>query len=275
MRISQSTFRKIISESIRETLNEISPELKARAMVKANHNLQQLGHSSNDVEKNLNGVPVHRDTQKRRRERQILAFKKGLENDMKHKFGRGTTFGIRDAGDDDNNEFSVDYNGNTFRHYSNTDGSSRKSLFFTKDNQNVGHRDMRASEYLSNMVDAMAGYDSELKGETPFNSRIGYINDRAKDVENINRYNKEKDEYDRRKEENDRKMSEYERLPWYKRPFNKKPLPFTDEKPMKPRLKTGPYFMPDETESVYKYGEEIKGNHNANKNAYSKFLKKH
>ena len=85
----------------------------------------------------------------------------------------------------------------------------------------------------------------------------------------------EKDEYDRRKEENDRKMSEYERLPWYKRPFNKKPLSFTDEKPIQPKLKTGPYFMPSEPESMYKRGEEIKSNHGINKNAYDKFLKKH
>lgn len=274
MKISQSTLHRIISESIRETLNEISPELKARATVKANHNWQQLNRSNNDVEKNLNGVPVHKDTQKRRRERQILAFKKGLENDMRRKFGKDTTFGIRNSGDDDSNEFSADYNGNTFRHYSSTDGGSRGSLFSKMDGD-VKHRDMRASEYLTNMVDAMAGYDSELKGDSPFNSRLGYVNDRAKDVENTNRYNKEKEEYDRRKEESDRKMSEYERLPWYKKPFSKRPLPFTDEKPMKPKLKTGPYFTPNEPESVYKRGEEIKGNHNANKNAYSKFLKKH
>ena len=275
MKIPQSVFRKIISESIRETLNEISPELKARAMVKANHNLQQLNHSDNDVEKNLNGLPVHKDTQKRRRERQIMSFKKGLESDMRRKFGRDTTFGIRSDGDDDNNEFSADYNKDSFRHYSNTAGDSRGDVFFPRDNQNVGHKDMRASEYLRNMVDGMAGYDSELKGDSPFNSRLGYINDRAKDVENINRYNKEKDEYDRRKEEHDRKMSEYERLPWYKKPFNKKPLSFTDDKPIQPKLKTGPYFMPSEPESMYKRGEEIKSNHGINKNAYDKFLKKH
>ena len=274
MRIKQSKFHRIVSESIRETLNELSPELKARAMVKANHNWQQLNNSDNDVEKNGNGVPVHKDTQKRRRERQTIDFRNELQNDMRRKFGKNATFGIENGSDNDSNQFSVDYGNDTFRHYSSTDGGSRGSVFHPRGNNNVGHKDMRASEYLTNMVDAMAGYDSELKNNSPFNSRLNYINDRAEDVRNTKKYNKERDEYERRKEQHSKRMSEYEGLPWYKKPFNSKPMPFTDEKPVPPKIKTGHYFMPKEPESVYKRGEEIKSNHNINKNAYDNFLKK-
>lgn len=274
IRLTESDLRGIVENSVRKVLNEISPELKARAMVKANNNLQQLNKSNNSIEKNLNGAPVHKDTQKRRRDRQIMAFRRGLENDMRRKFNKDVKFGINNSSVDDNAQFSVDYGGDTFRHYSDSDGGQRSSVFFPKNGQDIGNKDIRASEYLSNMVDAMAGYDSELKDHSPFNSSISRINDRANDVENINKYNKDKEDYKKRKEAHGRSLSDYDSLPWYKKPFAKKPLPFTDEKPMPPKIKTGHYFMPSEPESVYKRGEEIKNNHDKNISAYNKYLKR-
>ncbi len=274
IRLTEKELKGIISESVKRILNEISPEMKARAMVKANHDLGQLGRSNDQVGQNLNGVPVHRDTQKRRRDRQTTAFRKGLENDLGRKFNKDVRFGINANSNDSNNMFSADYDDGTFRHYSDASGSERGSTFYPRQGRNVGHKDMRASEYLTNMVDGMAGYDSELKGHSPFDSEMNYVNDRADDVNSINRYNRDKEEYNRRKEAHDGRMRDYESLPWYKKPFSKKPLPFTDEEPVAPKTKTGPYFMPNEPESVYKRGEEIKANHNANTNAYNRYLKK-
>lgn len=274
IRLTESALKRIVSESIKSVLNEISPELKARAMVKANHNLRQLGDSNDQVAQNLNGVPVHRETQKRRREKQLRAFKDGLESDMSKKVGRDVKFSIDDKSDN-NTEFGVDYNGDRFRHFSSTDGGTRGSVFFDKgQNPDVNHRDMRASEHLSGLVDAMAGYDSELKGHSPFNSRINHLDDRANDVENLKRYNKAKEEYEKRKKAHNERMFDYNSSPWYKKPFKRKPLPFTDEKPQVPKMKTGPYFLPDEPSGLYKRGEEIKGNHDANMRAYNTFLKR-
>lgn len=274
IRLTETELKGIISESVRSVLNEISPEMKARAMVKANHNLRQLGNSDGQVGQNLNGVPVHRDTQKRRRDRQLMAFKKGLEDDVKKKVGRDVRFSIDNSSVDDDARFAVDYNGDMFRHYSSSDGSERGSVFYPRNGQDVNHRDMRASEYLTNMVDAMAGYDSELKGNAPFNSRISYINDRANDVNNINQYHKNKEEFEKRRDAHKARMRDYNSLPWYKKPFKKKPLPFTDEEPKSPKIKTGHYFMPSEPEGVYKRGEEIKGNHDTIMKAYNTHLKK-
>ena len=274
IRLTESRLNGIISESIRSVLNEISPEMKARAMVKANHDLGQLGKSNDQVGRNLNGVPVHRDTQKRRRERQLQAFRNGLGDDMQKKFGRDAKFSVRNN-PDGNSEFSVDYDGDRFRHFSNSDGGERGSVFFDRGhNPNVGHRNMRASEHLTDLVDGMAGYDSELKGHAPFNSRIDYLNDRANDVNNLNQYHKDKEEFERRKSDHDARMRDYDSLPWFKKPFKKRPLPFTDEEPRVPKIKTGHYFMPSEPEGLYKRGEEIKGNHDTNMNAYNRFLKK-
>lgn len=268
--LTESALKRIVSESIRKVLNEISPELKAKAMVKANHNLRQLGDTDGQVAQNLNGVPVHKDTQKRRRQRQLMAFEKGLKNDMAKKFGKQTNFSI-----DGDTNFSVDYDNDRFRHFSSSDGSNRGSVFFDRGyNPNVGHHDMRASEYLTNMVDAMAGYDSELRGHSPFNATINHLNDRINDVENVNKYHKDMEEFEKSKEAHDKKMFDYEISPWYKKPFMKKPLPFTREKPKTPRLKTGPYFLPDKPDGLYKRGEEIKGNHDTNMKAYNAFLKK-
>ena len=133
---------------------------------------------------------------------------------------------------------------------------------------------MRASEHLTDLVDGMAGYDSELKGHAPFNSRIDYLNDRANDVNNLNQYHKDKEEFERRKSDHDARMRDYDSLSWFKKPFKKRPLPFTDEEPRAPKIKTGHYFMPNEPEGLYKRGEEIKGNHDANMRAYDKYLKK-
>ena len=274
IRLTETQLKMLISESVKRVLNEISPEMKARAMVKANHNLRQLGASDDQIGQNLNGVPVHRDTQKRRRDRQLMAFKKGLEGDMKKKLGRDVKFSIDNSSVDDDTRFAVDYNGDMFRHYSSSDGSERGSVFYPRNGQDVNHRDMRASEYLTNMVDAMAGYDSELKGHSPFNSRIDYINDRASDVNDIKQYNKDKEEFEKRRDAHKARMRDYNSLPWYKKPFKKKPLPFTDKEPKSPNIRTGHYFMPSEPDGVYKRGEEIKGNHNTNMKAYNKHLKK-
>ena len=275
-------LRKIIKESIKNVLNEISPELKARAMVKANHDLQRLNRSKNDVETNFNGDAVHKDTQKRRRDRQLMAFKKGLEGDMRRKYGRDVKFGIDDYEDswpgreetNINTRYSVDYNDDTFRHYVNTDAGERGSVFYPRQGQQVGHRDMKAAQYLTNMVDGMAGYDSELKGHKPFNSRLAYVNDRAKDVENINKYKQDKKDYEERKDANEREINRYNSLPWYKKPFKEKPTQFTGKEPKFPKIKTGSYFMPNEPEDMYKRAEELKGNHQATTDAYNNFLKK-
>ena len=169
----KNRLRNIILESVRETLNEISPEMKARAMVKANHDLQRLNLSDKDVETNLNGEPVHKDTQKRRRDRQLMAFKNGLEKNLTKKYGREVKFGIDSSkcderntkwNDDDDtyydNLFSVDYDDDKFRHFARTDSTDSGTRFSPKDNINVDRRDIRASDYLTKMVDGMAGYDS-------------------------------------------------------------------------------------------------------------------
>lgn len=278
-------LRNIILESVREVLNEISPEMKARAMVKANHDLQRLNLSDKDVETNLNGEPVHKETQKRRRDRQLMAFKNGLEKDLTNKFRREVKFGIdsskRDErntkwNDDDDtyydNLFSVDYNDDKFRHFTRADASYSGTRF--SDDRNVDRRDMKASDYLTKMVDGMAGYDSELKGHYPYNAAIKHNNNRAKDVENIRKYRQDKQDYEERKRQHDWQMREYDSLPWYRKPFNKKPSEFRMNEPQPPETKTGPYFMPDNPEVLHKDTENLKASHKTHMDAYNNFLKK-
>ena len=277
----------IINESVKMALNELSPEIKARAMVKANHDLQRLNLSDKDVETNLSGEPVHKDTQKRRRDRQVMAFKKGLEGDLTRKFRRDVKFGIdstkrdeRDKkwNDDDDtyydNLFSVDYDDDKFRHFTGTDSSYSGTRFSPKDNTNVDRRDMRATDYLTKMVDGMAGYDSELKGHYPYNSAIKHNNNRAKDVENIRKYRQDMQDYEERQRQHDWQMREYNSLPWYRKPFNKKPSDFRINKPQPPETKTGPYFMPDNPEVLHKDTEKLKASHKTQMDAYNNFLKK-
>ena len=280
-------LERLIDESVKKVLNEISPEMKARAMVKANHDLQRLDLSNNDVETNLNGDSVHKDTQKRRRDRQIMAFKKGLESDLTRRFNKDVRFGIDSSKLDDTdtkfnkdddthyvNTFSSDYDDGKFRHFSKSDATYDGTRFYPRNNSNVSQRDMRAADYLTNMVDAMSGYDSELKGHYPYNTAIKYANNRADDVEKIRKYRQDMEDYENRRMQHDLQTREYDSLPWYRKPFNKKPSEFRELKPKYPDIQTGPYFMPDKPEHMYNWAEDVKAKHRAHMDAYNNHLRK-
>lgn len=265
-------LRQIIDETVKRTLNEISSEKKAAAFVKANHDLHNLNKSNDAVATNFNGNKVHNLTQSLRRDRQKQAFKNGLINDLQKKFN---THDIRlnAYNYDDDTQFSVTYDDDKFHHYSNTSGTERDSSFHPRDRK-VDHRDMKAADYLTNMVDAMAGYDSELKGHKPYKSELASVNDRANDVENLQKYYQDVEDYEQRKDVNRREMDSYNSAPWYSKLFKKKPLPFTLQKPQPPQNKTGVYFMPRTPDVLYKQAERIKGTHQNNMDAYNRFFKK-
>lgn len=272
IKVTEGALRSIVKKA----LNEISDELKARAYVKANVDGDELSASHEPLAKNGNGSNVHRATQKKRRERQKQTFKNGLSDSLSKKLGRFVS--VSRGGDGD-----VSYYGDfgrkgvgdtTFHHYAYANGEEPVSVYHDRGSRGIDSSDVKASEEISDLVDAMAGYHDHLTHGRDFKQRLSDINDRANDVEAVNRYKEDMKDYEDAMWKNKMDIEAFERMPWYKKIGKKAPTKMTREKPHHPTIKTGPYFMPDDPSGLYKKADRLKATRDKNNNAYEMRLKK-
>lgn len=268
-------LESVVRKAVNESLSEISPEMLARAYVGSNVDRNNIGSSDDDTVVNRNGNVVHRKTQADRRDRQMRAFRERLGSELSKKLGRNIKISKGDIGSDSSYYGEVG-RGQTpvFHHYSNVNGDDPTSVYHDDYDRKIGKGDMDASNYVSNLVDAMAGYHDELTGGKEYQDRFNRINDRVNDVENLQKYNKDKEEYEERRRRNRQEIEDFNSLPWYKKLGKKAPQKSTEEEPKAPETKTGPYFMPNEPDGLLQQGERLKATREKNRDAYDKYLKK-
>ena len=274
-------INNIVKKVVNEAINEISPETMARAYVKAGVDRDNLDSSNDATATNLNGEKVHRNTQKNRRERQEDTFRKGLNKSLSNEFNKDVSF--HRHGNPNTTVYGVQTrkgkgeNGPIdFHHYSESDGN-RGSVYdsdFGSPSLQMKRKDMKAIDRVSNLTDAMTGYHNELTGNKDHQKRLSDLNDRINDVDAVNKYYQDTKDYEDAVSNSNRDIANFKSQPWWKKIGKKAPEPFTGKKPETPKLKTGPYFMPDKTDGLYKEIDRVKGNHDAQKNAYEKYLKK-
>lgn len=269
IRLTESDLHNIV----RNVLNEISPEKLGRAFVGANVDLtNNLETSDDQLAKNKIGKDVYRDTQKKRRDRQLRAFSKYLSQKKSKELGRDVKIGLGNIGP---SSYYGEIDGLVpFHHYANVDGSDPTSVFHNNYNLDVKSSTVDAANNVSDFVDAMAGYHDELTNGADFNASIGHINDRINDVENVNQYNRDMEDYENRVKANEKEIEDFKRLPWYKKIGKTAPEKLKVEPPKYPDLKTGVYLRPNKSDGLLKQAERYKKNREKNLSAYRRLLKK-
>lgn len=268
IRITESDIHNIV----KNVINEIDNATLGRAIVGANVDSNDLNSSDEQLAKNRVGKQVHRDTQKKRRDRQIRAFSDYLSNKMSRELRRDAKIGLG-HGSSYYGEIGAE-RGVPFHHYANVDGSDPTSVFHNSDDTNVRQSSVNAANKISDFVDAMAGYHDKLTNGAEFNNRLNHINDRINDVDNLNKYRRDKEDYENRVQQNEKDIDDFKRLPWYKKIGKKEPQRINAEPPQQPKVKTGVYFMPNETDGLMKQAERYKSNRDKNLDAYNRLLKK-
>lgn len=268
IRLTESDLHNIV----KNVINEIDNATLGRAIVGANVDSNDLNSSDEQLARNRAGKQVHRNTQKKRRERQIQNFSDYLSNKMSRELRRDAKIGLG-HGSSYYGEIGAE-RGVPFHHYANVDGSDPTSVFHDNGNTNVRSSSVNAANKISDFVDAMAGYHDKLTNGAEFNDRLNHINDRINDVDNLNKYRQDKEDYENRVQQNKKDIDDFKRLPWYKKIGKKGPQRINAEPPQTPKLKTGPYFMPNETDDLMKQAERYKSNRSKNLDAYNRLLKK-
>lgn len=277
IRLTESDLHRVIAESVKGVLNEISKEKMARAYVGAGVDLDNLNGSNDSVATNGIGRTVHRDSQKKRRERQMNTFKRGLSNELSKELGRNV--GITRSGDNANTRYYGQISRSTgdnpiYWHYASVDGYDPTDVYRANDDRTLfGNHDMDSAHTIADLTDAMAGYHDELTGGRYSQGYIDRLQDRFNDVENLNKYRKDLEDYEERLNANRREIDDFNRKPWYRKIGKSAPPKMTEPRPESPKLKTGPYFMPDKTDGLADAIEKTRGTIQKNRDAYHRRLK--
>ena len=279
IRLSESQLHNIIKESVKNVLNEISPEKMARAYVGAGVDLDDLDSSREQVATNGVGRQVHRDTQKARRERQMNTFRHGLSNQLTKDLD--TNVEIRRSGNNGDTKYygqmSRDVAGNapTYWHYASVEGYDPTDVYNDYNGMRpLGNHDMDNANYIADLTDAMAGYHDELTGGRYSQDYVNRLQNRFNDVEDLNKYHQDLEDYEERMRANEREIEDFNNKPWYRKIGKKAPRKSTEPRPEAPTLKTGPYFMPRNTDGIVDTIEKARGTIQKNRDAYQRRLKR-
>lgn len=278
IRLTEGQLHDIIKESVKGVLSEISAEKMAKAYVGAGVDLDNLNAGKDSVATNGMGRKVHRDSQKKRRERQMNLFRHGLSDELSKELDRNVD--ITRSGDNENTRYygqmSRSRSGDNpiYWHYASVDGYDPTDVYRDDGGRTIlGNYDMDSADRIADLTNAMAGYHDELTGGKYSQANLDSLQDRFNDVENINKYRHDLADYEQRMDANRREIDDFNRKPWYRKIGKKAPAKSTEPKPESPKLKTGPYFMPDNTDGLTKAIERTKGNIQKNRDAYHRRLK--
>ena len=277
IRLTEGQLHDIIKESVKGALNEISAEKMAKAYVGAGVDLDNLNGGKDSVATNGIGRNVHRNSQKKRRERQMNLFRRGLSDELSKKLGSNVN--ITRSGNNANTRYygqmSRSRSGDNpiYWHYASVDGYDPTDVYRDNDGSTIlGNHDMDSANRIADLTDAMAGYHDELTGGKYSQANLDSLHDRFNDVENVNKYRQDLADYEQRMDANRREIDDFNRKPWYKKIGKKAPAKSTEPRPESPKLKTGPYFMPDNTDDLTKAIERTKGTIQKNRDAYHRKL---
>lgn len=278
IKLTESDLHRVIKESVKGVLNEISKEKMARAYVGAGVDLDNLNGSNDSVATNGIGRNVHRDSQKKRRERQMNTFRRGLSNELSKELGRNVD--ITRSGNNNNTRYygqmSRSRSGDNpiYWHYASVDGYDPTDVYRDNDGRTLlGNHDMDSAHTIADLTDAMAGYHDELTGGKYSQANLDALHDRFNDVENLNKYRQDLEDYEERANANKREIDDFDRKPWYRKIGKRAPAKMTEPRPEPPKLKTGPYFMPNDTDGLTNAIEKTKGTIQKNRDAYHRRLK--
>lgn len=300
-RIAENVIARLVNEGVvtltESVLNEISPEKRAAAFVKANNyrapedKTVKKGNRVVDTEyekerkqrqKDLFGNSVARDIGKelgvdrgQRNAKWIEDYKKDIEyykgiiNDPKST--EATRLGAKEHIKDlqkslrmlKDNTLGFHLEGNDDGYHLSYNGNVAYSNTDRRNFSYSNPREANRAYQMQDVTDRLMGLDDEMNQGRKLNGRVDYLKRRQKNVANTEKYYADKEDWENRKSDADAEMRSYKSKNPISRMFSKKPQPFNEPEPQKPEWDKGGggvYF----TDKSSDYDKRIKDQENLN-----------
>lgn len=310
IKLNESDLHRIISESIKYALNEISPEKRGAAFVKANNfkapetKTMMKGNRVVDTEyekqrkerqKDLFGNSVARDIGKTigkdrgaANEKEMRYVQMCIDDRQKIIDNPRSTEGQKMVAQKDIEQLKqrlmgLKYDTLGFSLYGSKDGYQLSD----KGNNAYAHNTRRAFSYddpreanrasqMQNYVDRLMGYDDEINNGEKLNGEEEYWKVRRDNNAALEKYHKDKDEWERNKSKADAEMSAYQGKNPISKLFSKKPQKFTEPEPTAPKWdkRGGGVYFPGTSKSNEENRQKQADLNNHYRNVHQKFNKK-
>lgn len=311
IKLNESDLHRLIAESIKHALNEMTPEKRGAAFVHANNfkapdtRTMQKGNRIVDTElekqrkerqKDLFGKSVARDIGKAigkdrgaANEAEIARIEKLIEkaknvlNDPHRP--EGEKLQAKRALKDYNRalaDLKSDSLGFTLRGDENGYHLSTKNgtVGYSHTNgRGINYDDPKEANRASQMqgiTDRLMGYDDEINNGERLNGEEDFWKVRRDNTAALEKYYKDKDEWDRNKANADAEMSAYQGKNPISKLFSKKPQEFTEPEPNKPKWdkRGGGVYFPGTPESNEKARQKQANLNNHYRTVHQNFNKK-